>query len=104
EAGEEMGNGFLALVAHVGQAEGLAFDFAIAAVDDEMMFFARIAHEFRHVDTAIIFDAGETDGAKIFLGEKFETARADPVVHERIGPSMTRKTRRQSFVKNIFKL
>jgi hypothetical protein len=35
-----MGNRFLGFIAHVGKAEGLAFDLAVAAVDDEMMFFA----------------------------------------------------------------
>jgi hypothetical protein len=35
-----MRDGFLGFIAHVGEAEGLAFDFAVAAVDDEMMFFA----------------------------------------------------------------
>ena len=42
-----MRDGFLGFIAHVGKAEGLAFDFAVAAVDDEMMFFAQVAHEFR---------------------------------------------------------
>ena len=35
-----MRDGFLGFIAHVGETEGLAFDFAVAAVDDEMMFFA----------------------------------------------------------------
>ena len=99
-----MGNGFLSFVAHVGEAESLAFDFAVAAVDDEMMLFAQVAHEFRNVDVAIIFDAGEGEGAKIFFGEKFETARTNPIVDERVRPGVTSKTSRQSFSKNIFKL
>ena len=33
----------------------LAFDFAVAAVDDEMMFFAQVAHEFGHVDSRDCF-------------------------------------------------
>jgi len=99
-----MGDSFLSFVAHVREAKGLAFDLAIAAVDDEMMFFAQIAHESRYVDCAVIFDAGKSDGAKIFFGEEFETSLTDPLVDKRIGESVTSKTRRQSFVENIFKL
>ena len=98
-----MGNGFFGFVAHVGKAEALAFDFTIAAVDDEMMFFAQVAHEFRHVDAAIIFDAGEGEGAKVFFGEKFEITLTHSVVDERICPGVTTKTRRQSFTENFFK-
>ena len=43
---------------------------------------AQVAHEFRYVDAASIFDTGESDGAKIFFGEKFETSLADPVEGE----------------------
>ena len=73
-----MRDGFLGFIAHVGETEGLAFDFAVTAVDDEMMFFAQVAHEFRHVDSAIIFHAGESKRAKIFFGEKFETSPDAP--------------------------
>ena len=41
ETGEEMRDGFFGFVAHIREAEGLTFDFAVAAVDDEVMFFAR---------------------------------------------------------------
>ena len=99
-----MGNGFLGFVAHVGKAEALALDFAVAAVDDEMMFFAQVAHELGNVDAAIISDAGESGGAKILFGEKFETVGTNPVVDERICPGVTSKTLRQGFSKNIFKL
>ena len=44
KACEQTGNGFLGFVAHVGKAEALAFDFAVTAVDNEMMFFAQVAH------------------------------------------------------------
>ncbi len=97
-----MRNRFFRFVAHVGEAEGLAFDFAVAAVDDKMMFFAQVAHEFRHVDAAIIFDAGESEGAKVFFGEKFETSSTHPVVDKRVSAGVTRTTRRQSFAENFF--
>ena len=99
-----MRDGFLGFIAHVGETKGLAFDLAVTAVDDEMMVFAQVANEFRHVDSSIIFHAGESKRAKIFFGKKFETSPGHPVVNERIGASVTSKTRRQSFVENIFKL
>src|SRR2546423_1146759 len=94
----------LGAIADVGETKGLAFDLAVTAVDDEMMVFAQVANEFRHVDSSIIFHAGESKRAKIFFGKKFETSPGHPVVNERIGASVTSKTRRQSFSKNIFKL
>ena len=74
ETGEKMRNRFFGFVAHVGEAEGLTFDFAVAAVDHEVMFFAEISHEFGDVDAAVVFHAGERDRAKIFFGKKFESA------------------------------
>src|SRR5439155_19348727 len=96
-----MGDRILAFVAHVGKAEGLAFDFAVAAVDDEMMFFAQIAHQLCYVDAAIVFDASESEGAKFFFSEKFEAACTNPFVNERVRASVASKTRRQSFAKNF---
>ena len=40
KASKQMRDGFLGFIAHVGETKGLAFDFAVTAVDDEMMFFA----------------------------------------------------------------
>jgi hypothetical protein len=45
EAGEQMRNSFLGFVAHVGQAERLATNFAVTGVDDEMMFLAQFLCE-----------------------------------------------------------
>ena len=69
-------------VAHVREPEGLAFDFAVAPVDDEMVFFAQVAREFGDVDAAIVSHAGEGNRAKAFFGEKVETALAHPIVDE----------------------
>ena len=81
ETGEEMRDGFFGFVAHIREAEGLAFDLAVAAVDDEVMFFAKISHELGDVDAAVVFHAGERDRAKIFFGKKFESALANPIVN-----------------------
>ena len=80
-----MHNRFFRFVAHVGEAEGLAFDFAIAAVDDEVMLGAQIAHEFRYIDAAAVSDAGECLRAEAFLGEEIEASVFQPVVDERVG-------------------
>ena len=54
----------------------MAFDFAVAAVDHEMMFFAEISHELGDVDAAVVFHTGERDRAKIFFGEKIRIRAA----------------------------
>jgi hypothetical protein len=46
KACEQMRNGFLGFVAHVGKAKGLAPDFAVTGVDDEMVFRPQVAREF----------------------------------------------------------
>ena len=73
---------FFGFVAHVGEAEGLAFDLAVAGVDDEVMFFAEVAGEFGNVDAAGVFDAGQRLRAVAVLGEEIEAAIADPIVDE----------------------
>ena len=79
-----MRNRFLGFVAHVGEAKSLAFEFAVAAVDHEMMLFAQIAQELGNVDFTTVFDTGECDRAITFGGEKLEPTLPHPVVDERI--------------------
>ena len=83
-----MRNGFFRFVAHVREAEGLAFDLAVAGVDDEMVFFAEIAREFGNVDAAAVLYAGQRFGAVAVFGKKIEVAAADPIVDERVRPGM----------------
>ena len=54
-----MGNRVFRFVAHVGEAKGLAFDFAVAWVDDEVMFFAELSRQIDNIDAFVIFHAGE---------------------------------------------
>ena len=86
-----MRNVFFGFVAHVGKAEGMAFEFAVAWVDHEVMFFAQVPREFQDVDAACVLDAGECLRAETFFGEKVEAGAADPVVHKRIGACVTIK-------------
>jgi len=99
-----MRNRFLGFVAHVGEPECLAFDFAVAAVDDEMMFGAQIADEFRDVDAAAVFHAGQRLRAKTFLGEEIEATFAHPIVNEGIGFGVALVTIRQPLSENIVEL
>ncbi len=54
-----MRNCFFGFVAHVGEAEGLASDLAVAGVDDEVMFFAKLLRQLENIDAAIVFYARE---------------------------------------------
>ena len=99
-----MRDGFFGFVAHVGEAEGLAFDFTVAAVDDEVMFFAEISHELGDVDAAVVFHAGERDRAKIFFGKKFESAVANPIENQSVSPDVAFKTSRQCFAEDFIEL
>src|SRR5450631_3937608 len=83
-AGEQMRDGVPGFVAHVGEAEGFAFDLAVAAVDDEVVFGAEVAHEFRDIDPAAVSHAGECLRTEAFFGEEIEAGAADPIVDERV--------------------
>ena len=41
QTSQKLGNRLFRFVTHVGEAEGLALDFAVAGIDDEMMFLAQ---------------------------------------------------------------
>ena len=46
-------------VTHVGDAEGGAFDFSIAAVDRYFVFLFQRGAKSRHVDTLVVFHADQ---------------------------------------------
>ena len=83
-----MRNRFLGFVAHVGEAKGLAFDFAVAGIDDEVVFFAEIPGEFGNVDAAGVFHASQRFRAVTIFGEEIEAAVPDPIVDEGVGPGV----------------
>src|SRR5437016_2287899 len=85
---KQMHNRFFRFVAHVGEAEGLAFDLAVAGVDDEMVLFAEIAREFRNVDAAGVSNAGQRLGPVALGGKEIEAGAADPVVDESVRSGM----------------
>ena len=59
EAREQMGNGLFGFVAHVGKTESASAKFAVAGIDDEMMFFAKSLRKIDNVDAFVVRDAGE---------------------------------------------
>ena len=54
-----MRNGFLSFIAHVGQSKRFSAEFAVARIDDEVMFFAERADHRQDVDATFVFDASE---------------------------------------------
>ena len=87
EAAQEMRYRLLRFVAHIGEAERLALELSVPAIDHQMMLLAQVAHQLCHIDAAVVFHAGERDGAASFDGEKFEAAIAHPAVNKRVGPA-----------------
>src|ERR1051326_8599546 len=59
ETSEQLQNGLLRFIAHVGQAERFPAEFAVAGVDDDVMFLAKAAGKIDNVDAMVVFDAGE---------------------------------------------
>src|SRR2546423_739628 len=99
-----MSDGFFGLVTHVREAEGLAFDFAVARVDDEVMFFAKVAGEFGNVDAATVPDARQGLRSISIFGEEIEAGAADPIVDERVGAGVAFITIRQAFGEDVVEL
>ena len=99
-----MRNRFFGFVAHVGETEGLAFEFAVPAIDHEMVPGSQIAHEFGDVDPAIVPHAGERDGAIALFGEEAEISRAHPFVDEPVGPGVARVPVGQTFGEDFIEL
>ena len=43
DAGKQMRNGFVSFIAHVGETECFAAKFAVAGIDDDVMFFPKFS-------------------------------------------------------------
>src|SRR5437868_4340637 len=101
---QQMRNAFLSLITHVGETKCLAFNLAIAPVDDEVMLLGQIACQLRHIDTTVILHAGQRDRAEILFGEKLEAAPPNPLLNKRVGTLVSRKAVLQSFGKYFVEL
>ena len=54
-----MRNRFVGFVAHIGESKRFAAEFAVAGIDDEMMFFAKSPCEIENVDISGVRDASQ---------------------------------------------
>ena len=92
------------LISHVGEAEGLALDLSITAIDLESMFIADTFDQRCYIDVPVVFDAGQGDRSIAFFGEELESVRIDPIMNEAIGLPMTLKPVFKAFAENVVQL
>ena|SRR5436305_1491426 len=91
-------------VAHIGEAEGFALNFAVAGIDHEMMFSAQFFRQFQNVDASIVTDTSKRFRPESFLGKEIETGSFHPIAYERIGAGMSIEARFESFLENFGEL
>ena len=61
QGGEKCSDGFDCFVAHVGDAEGFALQFSVAAIDHKAVFFSEALDPGGDVYVAIVFHASERE-------------------------------------------
>ena len=81
---DEFLHGLGGFVAHIRDAEGEAFDFAVAAVDDEAVLGLEGLDEGRLVEAGRCVEAAERDRAVAFGGEVPEVVACGPLVDHRV--------------------
>src|SRR5881392_2358391 len=59
ETVQQKRNCLFGFVAHIGEAEGFALNFALAGIIKEMMFSAQFFRKFQNVDALVVFHASE---------------------------------------------
>ena len=99
-----MRNRFFRFIAHIRETERFAFDFAVARVDDQMMFAPQFASELQNVDAAVVFHASKRFRPEAFLSEKVKTGVAHPIVHECIRARMSTKALVEALLENLVEL
>src|SRR5437762_6535177 len=65
ETVQQTRNCLFGFVAHIGEAEGFALNFAVAGIDDEMMFSAQFFRQFQNVDALIVFHARDRKSTRL---------------------------------------
>src|SRR6185369_5320655 len=96
ERGVKLVHRRLGFVAHVGQTERGAFDFSVAAVNQEALILRQLL-QFCHVHRAAagpspVADAGERYGFKTLFGIQIETVLRRPIARELVGFLVARVT------------
>ena len=99
-----MRNSFFGFVAHVGEAEGFATEFAVAGIDDEVVFLAQASRKIDNVDAFVVFDTGQRFRSEAFFGKKVEASSFHPIVDERVGARVSVVTICQSFLEDFVEL
>ena len=69
-----MRNGVFCFVAHVGETEGFSAEFAVAGIDDEVMFFAQLFRHRQNVDATIVCTQ-----VSVFERKPFSAKKSKPV-------------------------
>src|SRR5689334_12938135 len=59
QAGEQMRHSLVGFVAHIGETECFAAEFAVTWVDDQMMFFAKLFRHGQNINVLVVRDAGQ---------------------------------------------
>lgn len=85
EGDEEFLHRFDGFVAHVRDAEGGAFDFSVAAVDEEAVVVADGFDPTGEVEVVGGLEATEALGLEAFGGEIFEAVSGGPLLEEGVG-------------------
>ena len=80
--------GGFGFIAHVGNAEGGAFDFTVAAVDEEVVLVLQILDECGEIKARWRGEAGEGERAAAFRSKEFEAMLGTPRGDHRIGLGM----------------
>ena len=69
-----------------------------------MMLLAQVARQLRHINPAIVLHASQRDRSEIFFGEELKAAPLHPLLNQRMGTLVTRKSVLQSFGKYFVEL
>ena len=104
EAGKQIGNSGFVFVAHVGETEGFAFDFPIAAVELDLVFFTHDLSKGGNVDAFVVLDAGQAFGTVAFGGEVLKAVGCDPFVDGVIEIGVTGVAVLEAFIEDLVEL
>src|SRR5437660_12563558 len=80
ETVQQTRNCLFGFVAHIGEAEGCALNFAVAGFEEEMMFSAQILRYFRNVDALIEFHAWTCLSEVSLFCSELESGSCRPIV------------------------
>ena len=99
---DQIRDGFFGFVPHIGNAEGLPFDFAITSVNREFLFLSKCLHEPGDIHIKVVLRTAEGFGCIFLFWQKFEPFGVNPLVNQRIEMVVSGKPIFQTFFKNRF--